>query len=121
MKRSDIAAIEAQFDVTLPGEYVSLLLAYSKDLPELVSGLELYNQQWELVSDNESVRKGPLWGVTWPAHYFVIGSDGAGNYFCIDTKHTAPPILFFDHDDRTFRQEAPSLAEWLPQLRELHS
>jgi hypothetical protein len=121
MTRNDLDELEARFAVKLPIDYREFLLAYPADLPAVIRGYELLDHPAMIAIENANVRDGLFWGIEWPSHYFVVGADGAGNVFCIETTKHTPPVLFFDHDDRTFRQEAPSLVEWLPHLKELHS
>jgi hypothetical protein len=121
MTRDDLREIEVCFGLRLPAEYCELLLAYPRELPTNVQGTELLSHPADITNENRSVRAGPLWGVEWPSQYFVVGDDGAGNLYCIDTQQSPAPVLFFDHDDRSFRQEAPSLAQWIPELVKLHA
>jgi hypothetical protein len=116
MNTQDLMELETLFGITLPTDYKALLLDYPAELPSVVKGYALVDHP-ELIKDqNENVRAGPLWGVKWPLNYFVVGDDGSGNLFYLDTTKNPSPVFVFDHEDRAFREEAPSIAKWVPQL-----
>jgi len=116
MTQEDIRELETFFGVTLPRDYRDLLLSYPAELPPVVKGTELVDHPTVLKDQNTSLRDGPLWGVKWPPQFFAIGDDGSGNLFYIDTELNPSPVFVFDHEDRSFRVESASLAEWIPQL-----
>lgn len=120
MTRDELSHIESVVGVSLPAGYLALQLAYPPELPIVARGYELLSHPFHLLNENRSVRDGTLRGVVWPPSYFVIGQDGAGNYYCINTAEAEPSVLFFDHEDRSFREEAPSLRAWVTQVVQLH-
>lgn len=121
MTEKDLSELEALFALSLPSDYRHTLLAYPVELPLVVRGTELVDHPKVLKDQNASIRATPLWGVRWPAKYFAIGDDGSGNIFYIDTDKNPSPVYVFDHEDRSFRVESPSLAEWIPQLVALYA
>lgn len=141
--KEEVAGLEKAFDVRLPADYVAFILNYPERLKALKkdSGWKQESPAHrELLSDpkalqkiNELVRspntpwtaEDPEAGFQddgpWPAHYFVIGDDPTGNYWCLNTKSTGTQVLFYDHDFGTFQKQADSVeqfAAWLVETIE---
>ncbi|OUC12096.1 MAG: hypothetical protein B0A82_24295 [Alkalinema sp. CACIAM 70d] len=121
MTPEDLSHIEDAVGVALPPGYKALQLAYPSEIPPIARGYELLHHPFHVLNENRSVRDGTLSGMAWPQSYFVIGQDGAGNYYCIDSALEEPSVLFFDHADRSFREEAPSLSAWVNQVVQFHN
>lgn len=63
---------------------------------------------------------GTVYSIRWADQYFIIGHDGAGGWFCLDTQRNPSPVIYFDHEDKSFREVAPNLRDWLPRISELY-
>ncbi len=63
---------------------------------------------------NQEVRTINSWaeGFTWPDERWVIGEDGAGNYFVVTRGDIFGAVEFFDHEWLQFEPEKASLREF---------
>ena len=113
-----LSELEHHIGVSLPEEYRSLLQNYPEELRgTTVEGYELVSTVETLLSENLSVRQGPVFGLDWPRNHFVVGSDGSGNLYTLNLNETPVGVYEFDHEDQSFRRLAESLPDWLPELR----
>lgn len=62
---------------------------------------------WSLRARDE-VRPAP-----WPREYLVVGQDGCGNSYLVDTREQTAPVYFHDHETSELLARAPSYAEFL--------
>lgn len=94
--------------------YNHLPLEIKDELEELY----LIRDPKALVQQNELVRKEEVaWTESinsWPKNYFVIGHDGCGNYYYLETNDYS--IGCYDHDEPSFQQEAPSLSLYANEI-----
>jgi SMI1 / KNR4 family (SUKH-1) len=130
MTESEIQRLESRLTIRLPDEYRDFLLSYPRQLVEAKKELawkrespserELINDANRLASLNDFIRlpdtpwtsdDGP-----WPRHYFVIGDDECGNYWCLDVRTPTTAVWFYDHDAGEFQQEYDSLHEFADAL-----
>ena len=109
MDFEELREIEKQFNLKLPSEYVKFILAYptlpdSQDQKYLEERI-LRNASL-VVSYNEFFREELLELVPetfdttlpWGKHFLLVGSDGCGNYYFLDTTQSPAPVHFFDHE-----------------------
>ncbi|NGN96572.1 SMI1/KNR4 family protein [Grimontia sp. S25] len=104
-----LRAIEEKLNLKLPSEYVNFILSYPK-LPdsEEQKYLEetIFRDSETVIRDNEFFRDELLelvqetFDITlaWGKHFLLVGSDGCGNYYFLDTTRTPAPVHFFDHE-----------------------
>jgi len=125
MTDADVGAIEARFGIQLPADYRRFLLAYPAELIATKKNLgwkqespaerELYNNPARSIQYNEDARRpGTPWTPDdgpWPEHFFIIGDDQCGNYWCVDLDG-APGVWFYDHDTGDFEPVALSIEEF---------
>lgn len=122
--------LEREFGVSLPKDYVAFLSNYPVDLDEVnedagnveaASDLYILNSADRLQSFNEEVRDPEMTfpDDPWPKHLFVIGHDGCGNYYAIDTTKEKGAIWLFDGDDLEFQHVSADIAEFDAYVREL--
>lgn len=116
MTHDDVSQIERALGITTPSDYRALVTDYPPELFQHAADFDLMDDPARVVEMNREVRTGPLYGVTWPAHYFAIGENGCGDYYCLDLSRSASPVIFFDHETRSFVERAPSLQEWWPMV-----
>jgi hypothetical protein len=64
---------------------------------------------------NEHLKNIKNWGrtFTWPPDRWVIGEDGAGNYFVVSKNDPFGAVEFFDHEWLRFEVEHSSLREFV--------
>ena len=105
----DCHRLESELGVTLCAMWLDLLVDYPAELSQLVrpdgervADADFCSDIDHLLLMNREVRAAPIVdgdGATfdWPKHLLVIGENGAGDYYCIDTQDDDPTVLFFDH------------------------
>jgi len=111
MSHDDVWQIERELGITAPGDYRALVTDYPPELFQHAADFDLMDDPARVVTMNREVRTGPFYGVRWPGHYFAIGENGCGDYHCLALSRSASPIIFFDHETRTFVERAPTLQE----------
>ena len=100
--------IENRHELRLPKEYCSFVLNYptladaskQRYLEETIS-----RSLQTILIDNDFFRsdtEGPVQSSAfqefgWKSSYFVVGTDGCGNYYFLDTSKSPAPVYFFDH------------------------
>jgi hypothetical protein len=57
--------------------------------------------------------------VAFPDSYLLVGDDGCGNLYAIDTAKTNGPVFEFDHEVSEWSNRARSLEEFGRQLLEM--
>lgn len=104
--------IEKRYDIRLPAEYCSLVLEYpvlEHESEQRYLEETIYRTLKGVVIDNDFFRNeddGPVKSRAfrehgWKPSYFVVGSDGCGNYYFLDTAKKPAPVYFFDHEHET--------------------
>jgi len=116
MTHNDVLRIERELGITVPGDYQALVTDYPAELFQYAADFDLMDDSERLIAMNRQVRSGPFYGAEWPAHYFAIGEDGCGDYYCLDLTRSSSPVIFFDHETRSFVELARSLQEWWPMV-----
>ncbi len=90
LTQDEIDQIESTFSLKLPARYQRFLLQC--DFPE--AGSDILLTSGELIATNHDVRSSEDWN----DRYFVIGSDGCGNLFCINVTDDSEAIWIWEHD-----------------------
>jgi SMI1 / KNR4 family (SUKH-1) len=116
MTKDDVTSIERELRISVPSDYRALVTDYPPELFQHAADFDLMDAPARVVEMNRQVRTGPFYGVTWPAQYFAIGENGCGDYYCLDLSRSSSPVIFFDHEKRSFVERAPSLQEWWPMV-----
>jgi hypothetical protein len=127
MREAEVAAMESELALTLPGHYRQFLLAYPQQLLDIKLNLgwveeapadrHLCNTSARLIELNREVRlPGTPWvgeaGGPWPDHYFVVGDDQCGNYWCVDLRTADAGVWFYNHELGQFERHYGSLEEF---------
>jgi hypothetical protein len=119
------SALESRFSVVLPDFYRAFCRAYPLRLTttnqrdESISEREFVANFDRLIELNEGVRDPDLWYFgehPWPAHFFVIGDDGYGNHFFLDTTGAHKGVLFEDIYSWDIECRAESLEQFVLQI-----
>lgn len=109
MNREDIDLLATEFGLTLPAKWAGYMLSYPAALQGLVRPNGIGVREYEFCHEpqllkelNEDVRFGPVIDsenilYDWPEEFLVIGDNGVGDYFCIDTNDAECNVLYFDH------------------------
>jgi cell wall assembly regulator SMI1 len=121
MTADDITQIERELGMSVPADYRALVTAYPANLPAEARGYDLLDHPSYIITENRSARRSTVHGIRWPDPYFIIGQDGSGGWFCLDTQRNHSPVIYFDHEDRSFREVAASLTDWLPMISALYA
>ena len=63
---------------------------------------------------NQEVRAIDSWaaGFSWPDERWIVGEDGAGNYFVVTKGDMFGVVEFFDHEGLRFEPEKASLRDF---------
>lgn len=96
ISQKDIADIEVEFGVSLPDGYRQFILNHS--FPNSKTIETLFFSKEKLRATNSFVRNKLNIPVIWQNHWFVIGEDGSGNYFFINTSEDDSKIYELDHE-----------------------
>ena len=121
MNQEEVDELEGKLDLTLPETYKQLVLNH----PGFYRQHELCDHVDPLVYDNRDLRRKGFFGIDWPADYFVIGSDGTGNFYFITTAPFDGHVYLADHDggagpdDLDAAKAFESLDDFVTMLREM--
>ena len=116
MNPNDITAIELALGFSVPPSYRKVLVERFDSVPRECVGYEFASHRELIVSQNVAARAHLMFGRNWPDEMLIIGGDGAGGVFCIDRRMADPPVVYFDHEDHSFRPVATSVCSWIQQL-----
>jgi hypothetical protein len=131
MKTWTLSSLESEFKIALPPEYRRFMESYPTELagalysnnPKMGGpcNFELQIDLQRVVDLNHEIRD--LWpesdyaDTPFPESYFLIGDDGGGNVFAIDTAKSADCVVFeFDHEVGNWNTRANSIQEFAEQL-----
>lgn len=102
MAPEDLDRIETELAVTLPAGYREILRRV--EFQGAAAGFEEFSGDAdEIVGLNLEVRQDGFFGVKWPRHFLVIGTDGAGNNYFTDLERDVPAVFLADHEQTTKR------------------
>ena len=132
MTEEDLAKIEKQTGLELPGSYRVVVLDYPSELLAPVPRQlfcdaperELLNSHEKIIELNREVRSRPNWedGGPWPDDYFVFGYDGGGAYYAIDIDYDyCDSVFYWDYEEERFEEEFESIDELVNFLIEYRS
>jgi hypothetical protein len=99
----DLARIEQELSVSLSPAYREILMR--PEFQGLAAGFQEFSGDAdEVIGLNLEVRQDGFYGAKWPAHYLVIGADGAGNNYFTDLNREHPAVLLADHELTTHQR-----------------
>jgi len=98
----DLARIEQELAISLPPAYCETLLR-PEFQNEAAGFQEFSGDADEVIGLNLELRNSGFCGIKWPAHYFVLGEDGAGNFYFTDLKKERPVVFLADHELTTVK------------------
>ena len=123
----ELSSLESEFLVRLPESYRNFLQNYPRRLTEVsaedeaIAELQLVNSYEQLLELNTSIRNPDYWFFgehPWPNHFFVIGGDGYGNHYFLDTSGEYPGVRFQDSNNWAVGHAASSLESFVERLEE---
>ena len=127
MKEVEIHKIESSLSCKLPKGYRKFLLNRGEEVAELKELLPLRVVLWmdpdEIIDENQSARKyaddKPIGKKRnpWPDHYFLVGTNGAGDYWFIDLSGELRGIWSYQHEAEDVEQHYDNFGEWMGDLR----
>ena len=104
MELKDIYKIENELKIKLPESYKSVMQCHpfedNKKEPNIT--FCLINNVDEIIKENKEIQKEGFLGTPWKANLFVIGKDGAGNYYYINLNERINNKVFVT--DFTFEE-----------------
>ena len=128
--QAEVDVLEKALGVQVPAVYREFLAAYPDSLGrarysddtetggpkdfEMLSScnrIQRLNQRTRKYWSRSDYAEAPL-----PESYLLIGEDGSGNLYAIDTAESSGQVLEFDHELGEWTQRAPSLEEFGRQL-----
>ena len=122
---------ERRLNTRLPSDYRDAVLAFG--LPRTIAALlsTICDRELELrdvgdfFSPQGMVERTEDWrDCGLPEELVAFASDCMGNLFCfpVDPNNSREqPVLFWDHDDKSFETVAPSFARWIEDFCRLSS
>ncbi len=128
MTERDLARVEKALAVRLPDHYRRFLLEHATTVARLKRRSDrlvpFFTTAKELLDANRDLRADPhLQEVhddtaPWPLKYLIVGTDGGGDYWCVDLNSPREAIWHFDHEagGRFRRASSSTWAKWLAQL-----
>ena len=132
MVEPQLQEIESRLGITLPPRYRALLLDFPPQLfkPDAKEGTEwawmgedsgLFHTVASAVAYNQSVREPGFLPVNmetepWPAEYLIIGTNGAGDHFCVRLGTDGDRVFRFSGEEGLFKDTGKSLAEHVDQV-----
>ncbi|WP_137718783.1 SMI1/KNR4 family protein [Methylobacillus flagellatus] len=117
MDINGIKNIESALGVKLPAYYVELVTNYPPELLETEApDFGLLDSPNVIIDENKSVRTGAFYGGQWPAHLFIIGTNGCGDYYVTKLNDEKFSTGFFDHETPAFFPYSKSRSEFIEKL-----
>jgi hypothetical protein len=125
MTEKEIAGIEAVVGVSLPDHYRRFLREHAKALRSAKKKLPmralLYFDPQEIVEINKGLHDNPRMieinedSEPWPLNYFVVGTDGGGDFWMVDLNDPNEAIWKYDSEagGRIVPSEYTSWAEYM--------
>lgn len=114
----DPESIADALGIDLPEDYCEFVtrLDNHRDLAELLGSSISTNGDLIITLNERLSTSAPIAGLTqWPDDYFVIGEDGCGNYYALNTDDDT--ILFYDHESDVILRVANSLDDFANRQR----
>jgi hypothetical protein len=113
MNFESLRHLEKSLVIKLPTEYSKFMLDYPllsdsqehryleetilRDVELIIQDNEYFREEIEgLVKDTFDL------DLTWENYYLIVGSDGCGNHYFLDTSKSPAPVYFFDHESGLF-------------------
>jgi cell wall assembly regulator SMI1 len=125
----EIADIEAAVGVSLPAHYRRFLLEHAGTLRDAKQRIPmralLYSEPEEIIWINKGLRDNPRMieinedSEPWPPNYFVIGTDGGGDYWMVDLNDEKEAFWMYDSEagGRIVPADFASWAEYMAAVR----
>lgn len=133
MNEAEVDRIEQEVGIRLPVAYREFLKSPPAPLEEFIASMAEEESEFAvpvfltvepLIGQDVAVRNRddkrydhlgfefhPDPEVKWPSEYFIIGTDGQGNYYSIRHKEHKPRVYFWEHYS-DFEVHSKSLAEF---------
>jgi hypothetical protein len=106
----DIKRIERTLKLRVPRAYSILL---SSEIDECVDEISLLRSPKQIIATNLQCRDFEVDEAAWPRKYFVIGKDGCGNFYVLDSSKSDGAVLMYDHEQDAFIRYASSLKKFI--------
>lgn len=128
MDEQDIAGIEAAVGVVLPDHYRRFLTQHAATLRDakakLLMRAVLYFAAGDIIRINKGLHDNPRMieinedSEPWPLNYFVVGTNGGGDYWMVDLNDPKETIWKYDSEagGRIVPAEFPSWADYMAEL-----
>jgi hypothetical protein len=120
--------LEKELGITLPPYYRTILEQYPFERESQPDLYELFGDIDHIIEENLYYRQHCWFGRLWPAYYLVIGEDGLGNVYFIDTLNPNTAVYNANHDEYPSQRQLydlsppiiiaqPSLEEYVKDLK----
>jgi hypothetical protein len=129
MNEHDISGIELAVGVTLPAHYRRFLADHAEELRDAKAKLPmravLYFAADDIIGINAGLRDNPRMieinedSEPWPLNYFVVGTNGGGDFWMVDLDDPREAIWQYDSEagGRIGPAEFRSWAEYMAAIR----
>jgi len=120
MTLEDIARIEAELELQLPGDYRALMLAYPFPPDSFTAEFVMPNDASRLIGINRERGTQALppyngAGKVPSSSYFEIGGDGGEESYLIDLAQQQSPVYLYDLETAELREAASDLQSFVKQ------
>jgi len=117
MTEEQVIHIEQTLGIELPSEYKQIITNY----PSLLISTDaqdfgLLNNPHEIIAQNRFVLENGACGGKWPSQYFIIGINGAGDYYVIKHAENKFSVGFANHETASIELYARNLDEFIAKL-----
>jgi SMI1 / KNR4 family (SUKH-1) len=129
MTERDVIRVEKKLGIQLPTHYRRFLLEHGRVIARAKKGsrhVPFFITAKDFIDANLELRTNPCLrdtngdGQPWPLKYLIVGTNGAGDDWCVDLTDESEIIWFFDSEAAgTFRPAVPST--WAEHLKQLQS
>ncbi|MCQ3827847.1 SMI1/KNR4 family protein [Microbulbifer elongatus] len=114
MNQQEVEFIEEKTGINLPECYKQVVLNYPGELLGTeAEDYELLNDPEVIIEENNEVRNNGYFGESWPAHYFIIGQNGCGDYYVVNLENREFSVGFACHEEMACHPYAASLSEFI--------
>lgn len=117
MTEAELAGIESELGVTLPGLYRAAMLAYPLDPADANSRIALQRDARSVTAFNRFLRE--QFPDEWLPSYFAVGNSPCGDPYFLNLDSRSAAVSSWDHETHEVAQEAPDFGSWLDIQRSM--
>jgi len=129
MKTEEVAFIDASLGYSLPSHYREFMLRYGDEIADIKSRLPLraaiLTSGDAIIKENHAARhyaemmtivEGGDDEKPWPEDYFIVGTNGGGDFYFVMRSGCDPGLWFWSHESHEASRRHSSLDTYLAEL-----